>query len=170
MRKLLLILSLIPVFALSGQPAEIPKIDRKVVAEEIRVGKITPQDIEATILHMLRNNEAQGRALKSSQDEVTKLKTELLGEKAAHESAQLNADKLQKENDDLAKWANKQSDNAKYWNEKHGEAVKKLWWWRIWFGGAAFLGIGSIIFMLLMRYTTWGATKLAPLVTKSFIP
>lgn len=52
-----------------------------------------------------------------------------------------------------------------YWHQKHSEALAKLWWWRFWGGGAIILGALLVVAGLLMRFTSWGAKNIAPIVT-----
>lgn len=56
-----------------------------------------------------------------------------------------------------------------YWHQKHSEALAKLWWWRLWAGGAIVVGVLLIAAGIAMRFTTWGAKTIAPLVTKAVL-
>lgn len=94
------------------------------------------------------------------------VKTQLQNEKKAHEQAQIEADKHQKEVREVTAWGNEKSKLAEYWYEKERKAVKKLWWWRIWGWAAIALSAIILIGSFLLKFTVWGAQTFGPVIKK----
>lgn len=105
------------------------------------------------------------------QVENEKVTLELAEAQAAHVEALERTEVLQTEVNEVtsdrnaqAKAKDKAEAAADYWKKKHGEAVKKLWWWRLRAGGAALVGVLLIMAGLAMKYTAWGARNITPLL------
>lgn len=132
--------------------------------------EISKEDIRKTVEHMqqlAKESEAKSDSLQKENDalakELTKAATEL-------DAAQLERANKQKEVDAMTEDRNKQADLAKYWSDKQKEAVKKLWWWRIWGWSAIILGILIITGGLILKFTKWGAGVTANVASKLIIP
>lgn len=137
---------------------------------------ITKEDLRKTVEHIQRLARQQQDELDKANLENERIRQELGATKASHQQALTNGEVLQQQVNVVTDDRNKQAaekDQAltdrDYWKTKHGEAVKKLWWWRIWAGGAIFLSVGLIVMGLLGKFTTWGAKNIAPLVTKGVL-
>lgn len=119
--------------------------------------EITKEDIRKTVEHMqqlAKDSEARADNLQKENDALAMELTDTATELAA---AQLERVLKQKEVDAITEDRNKQADLAKYWSDKQKEAVKKLWWWRIWGWSAIILGVLIIAGGLILKFTKWGA-------------
>lgn len=133
----------------------------QAVRDEVRViiGELPPElkpkvegvtlQLETAIVDLRAADESAGTAQKSLAQSVQDVAV------------------LEAKGAELAEAATKNAEQAKYWETKHSEAVKKLWWWRLWAGGAIALGVALIAGGLLLRFTNWGARTIGPLVTKA---
>jgi septal ring factor EnvC (AmiA/AmiB activator) len=120
---------------------------------------ITKEDLRKTLEHiqsLAKENEM--RSITAEDNERQTLRK--------LEDANQSIGGLKTEVTHLADDRDKQAANAAYWQQKQKEAVKKLWWWRLWAGGALFLGIGLLAVMLLTKFTSWGAKTFGPIITK----
>ncbi len=170
MKNWLLTLLMVPMMAFSQ---ETPPPVARVVSQPTA---ITKEDLRKTVEHIQRLARAQQEELDKANLENERIRAELGNAQVAHREALTNGEVLQQQVNVVTDDRNKQAaekDQAladrDYWKVKHGEAVKKLWWWRIWAGGAIFVGVGLIILGLLGKFTTWGAKNIAPLVTKGVL-
>lgn len=170
MKKTLLTLLMVPMMAFSQEkPAPVARVVTQTQT-------ITKEDLRKTVEHIQRLARAQQDELDKANTENERIQRELNEAKTAHRQALTDATVLQQDVNRVTDDRNKQAaekDQAltdrDYWKNKHGEAVKKLWWWRIWAGGAIFLSVGLIVMGLLGKFTTWGAKNIAPLVTKGVL-
>lgn len=144
---------------------------RKPVVREGMVIRTQQQDAELRdwIVGLQKENELNGQ--RADQAEASEVQV-----RAALSQASQRADELQKQINIVTADRNAQArlkdaamGERDYWQAKHGEAVKKLWWWRLWAGGAILVGVLLIAGGLLMRFTKWGAQTLGPLVSKTFL-
>lgn len=126
---------------------------------------ITREDLRRTVEHMQRLAREQQTLLDTARAENERVKVELASAQQSHAAAQKNADTLQREVNDVTRERNKFAEDRAYWKQKHGEAVAKLWKWRI----AGGLGVALTLFVLVARFTTWGAKTLGPLLTKGVV-
>ncbi len=169
MKRFLLTLLMVPMMALSQ---EVPPVARVVGSSQT----ITKEDLRKTVEHIQQLARAQQAELDKANVENEKIRQELGDAKTAHQQALTNGEVLQQQVNSVTDDRNKQAaekDQAltdrDYWKQKHKEAVAKLWWWRIWAGGAIGLSGILIVMGLLGKFTTWGAKNIAPLVTKGVL-
>lgn len=120
---------------------------------------ITREDLKATLLHLQGlAKDSELRAI-TAEDNTVQVQRKLDDANRSLGGLQVEVTKLADDRDAQAK-------QAAYWQQKHKEAVKKLWWWRLWAGGALALGIGLLAVMLLTKFTSWGAKTFGPIITK----
>lgn len=171
MKRFFLTLLMVPMLAFSQ---DVPPVAKVVKPASLQV--ISKEDLRKTIEHIQQLARAQQEELDQAKLENERIQKDLNDAKVAHREALTNAAVLQQEVNVVTDDRNKQAaekDKAltdrDYWKQKHSEAVKKLWWWRIWAGGAIGLSGILIILGLLGKFTTWGAKNIAPLVTKGVL-
>jgi hypothetical protein len=120
---------------------------------------ITREDLRKTLEHLQTlAKDSEFRAI-TAEDNTVQVQAKL-------DEANRSLGGLKTEVTHLADDRDKQAANAAYWQQKQKEAVKKLWWWRLWAGGALFLGVGLLAVMLLTKFTSWGAKTFGPIITK----
>lgn len=131
------------------------------------------EDLRQTVISMQRLSKELGIQLLAAQEENKKLKVDTIAAKdEVHLVLLSNIEGLQHTNDlqlevnEVTAWGNKKSKDAQYWHDKQKEAVKKLWWWRIWGWAAIILSFVVLAGSLLLKFTTWGAKNLGPIVAK----
>lgn len=90
--------------------------------------------------------------------DLEEVKKELTNTQIAQATAQANVDKHQKEVAEVTLWGNKQAtdkdkafEERDYWKQKHDEALKKLWWWRILAIGITSFGIIYFLLPIVIR-------------------
>jgi hypothetical protein len=119
--------------------------------------RISAEDLRKTMEHIQQLTRLQQGVIDELREQnavvTVESKRQILELAAARELT----GSLQRQIDDLSKYAEEQKEAAKYWHQKHGEAVKKLWWWRIWGWTAIILGLGLIFVGIALRFTKWGA-------------
>ena len=120
---------------------------------------ITREDLKATLEHIQELARDSERRAITAEDSALNVQRKL-------DDANRSLGALQGEVTSLADDRDKQAANAAYWQQKQKEAVKKLWWWRIYAGGAFLLGVGLLAVILLTKFTAWGAKTFGPIVTK----
>jgi hypothetical protein len=120
---------------------------------------ITKEDLKATLQHIQRlAQDSELRAI-TAEDNTIQVQRKLDDANRSLGGLQVEVTKLADDRDAQAK-------QAAYWQQKHKEAVKKLWWWRLWAGSALALGIGLLAVILLTKFTSWGAKTFGPIITK----
>lgn len=120
---------------------------------------ISKEDLRKTLEHIQRlAQDSELRAI-TAEDNTVQVQRKLDDANRSLGGLQVEVTKLADDRDAQAK-------QAAYWEQKHKEAVKKLWWWRLWAGGALALGIGLLAVMLLTKFTSWGAKTFGPIITK----
>jgi hypothetical protein len=120
---------------------------------------ITKEDLKATLQHIQRlAQDSELRAI-TAEDNTVQVQRKLDDANRSLGGLQVEVTKLADDRDAQAK-------QAAYWQQKHKEALKKLWWWRLWAGGALALGIGLLAVILLTKFTSWGAKTFGPIITK----
>lgn len=120
---------------------------------------ITREDLKKTLEHIQQLAQDSERRATTAEGKTINVQKKL-------DDANQSIGGLKIEVTKLADDRDKQAANAAYWEQKHSEAVKKLWWWRIWAGGALFIGIGLLAIMLLTKFTSWGAKTFGPVIAK----
>lgn len=120
---------------------------------------ITKEDLKATLRHLQELSQDSERRAITAEDNTINVQKKLDDANRSLGGLQVEVTKLADDRDAQAK-------QAAYWEQKHKEAVKKLWWWRLWAGGALALGIGLLAVMLLTKFTSWGAKTFGPIITK----
>ena len=111
----------------------------KAVAQKVEVIKEVPQEVKADIKDIQTD-------LASVQTEVANLQTE-----TQNQTVLLNEAVVQR---------NKAEENAAYWNQKHSEALKKLWFYRSIVIGLSVITLATIAGIVAFKMG-WIATKLA---------
>lgn len=120
---------------------------------------ITKEDLRLTLQHIRELAQDSERRAITAEDNTVNVQKKL-------DDANRSLGTLQTEVTHLADDRDAKAQEAAYWKQKDGEAVKKLWWWRIFGGGALFLGIGLLAVILLTKFTAWGAKTFGPMITK----
>lgn len=120
---------------------------------------ITREDLRKTLEHIQELAKDSERRAIVAEDNTINVQKKL-------DDANQSLGTLQSEVTTLADDRDKQAEKAVYWQQKHKEAVEKLWWWRLWAGGALFVGIGLISVAILTKFTAWGAKTFGPVITK----
>lgn len=120
---------------------------------------ITRDDLKKTLEHLQRLAQDSERRAITAEDNTINVQKKL-------DDANRSLGGLKVEVKTLADDRDEKARLAAYWHQKHSEAVKKLWWWRLWAGGALFLGIGLLAVILLTKFTAWGAKTFGPIITK----
>lgn len=120
---------------------------------------ITKEDLRKTLEHIQALAQDSERRAITAEDNTVNVQKKL-------DDANHSLGGLKVEVKHLADDRDLKAQQAAYWEQKHKEAVAKLWWWRIWAGGALFLGIGLLVVMLLTKFTAWGAKTFGPMITK----
>jgi septal ring factor EnvC (AmiA/AmiB activator) len=107
--------------------------------------RISRADLKATLEHIQR-------LAKDSEQRADKAESDL-----GH---------AQKDKADLQQKVTKLEDDRDAQAKAHAECAKKLWWWRLHFWGAAIIGILLLSLGIIVRFTSWGAKTLGPILVK----
>lgn len=120
---------------------------------------ISKEDLRKTLEHIQRLAQDSERRAITAEDNTVQVQKKL-------DDANRSLGGLQTEVTHLADDRDAQAKLAVYWKQKDGEAVKKLWWWRLCGGGLLALGISLLAVILLTKFTAWGAKTFGPIITK----
>lgn len=120
---------------------------------------ITREDLRKTLEHIQQLAQDSERRAITAEDKEINVQKKL-------DDANKSIGGLKVEVTHLADDRDQKAADAAYWEQKHKEAVDKLWWWRIYAGGAFFIGIALLAVMLLTKFTAWGAKTFGPVITK----
>lgn len=164
-----IVVALVAVMPLCAAPVD---PDKPTVKADGSVSRTKEQDarLRDWIVGMMTENRLNKERATKAEDSETKVRVEL-------GVATTKANNLQKEVNVVTDDRNLQAaakdralDAVDYWHQKHSEAVAKLWWWRLWAGGAIVVGVLLIVAGILMRFTSWGAKNITPLLSRAVIP
>lgn len=169
MRPLILLL-LLPVIATAKPKQATPPPPKPAAVTELEQKLDLRERLMAGIRKAAGEQAAELDAAKKENETVlaenAKVKEEVAAVRRANAQGKIDTATLDKKVKEVTAWGNERAVGEKYWKDKHEEARKKLWWWRLWAGGALVLGLLLIFGGLLMRFTTWGARTIGPVVTK----